>query len=65
MRIDRRTPSRLPAFGEVRERIATDYDAQRRSDANDSYYETLAAQYRVEIEIPAAATDGTELAEAE
>ena len=65
VRIDRRTPSRLPAFGEVRERIATDYDAQRRSDANDSYYETLAAQYRVEIQIPAAATDGTELAEAE
>ena len=53
VRIDRRTPSRLPTFGEVRARVATDYDAQRRSDANERYYETLAAQYRIEIEIPA------------
>lgn len=50
VRIDRRTASRLPDFGEVGGRVATDYDSQRRSDANDSYYETLAAQYQVEIE---------------
>lgn len=52
VRIDRRTASRLPDFGEVRERVAVDYDSKRRSDANDSYYETLAAQYRVDIETP-------------
>ena len=52
VRIDRRTASRLPDFAEVRERVAVDYDSKRRSDANDSYYETLAAQYRVDIETP-------------
>ncbi len=52
VRIDRRTASRLPDFAEVRERVATDYDSKRRSDANDTYYETLAAQYRVEIANP-------------
>lgn len=61
VRIDRRTPSRLPTFGEVRARVATDYDAQRRSDANERYYETLAAQYRIEIEIPATPIDGAGL----
>lgn len=61
VRIDRRTPSRLPTFAEVGARVATDYDAQRRSDANERYYETLAAQYRVEIEIPATPIDGVEL----
>ena len=54
VRIDRRTPSRLPDFAEVQARIATDFDSKRRADANESYYETLAAQYRVEIETPAA-----------
>ncbi len=65
VRIDRRTASRLPDFGEVRDRVGTDYDTQRRTDANDSYYETLAAQYRVEIEMPAPPTNGTGLAGAE
>ncbi len=65
VRIDRRTASRLPDFGEVRDRVATDYDTQRRTDANDSYYETLAGQYRVEIEMPAPPTNGTGLAGAE
>ena len=52
VRVDRRTASRLPDFAAVRERVATDYDSKRRSDANDTYYETLAAQYRVEIASP-------------
>lgn len=57
VRIDRRTASRLPAFEEVSGRVATDYDTQRRSDANERYYESLAARYRVEVETPAAPTD--------
>ena len=63
VRIDRRTASRLPEFAEVRARVATDYDSKRRSDANDTYYETLAAQYRVEIaspEAPAPSATGTD-----
>ena len=52
VRIDRRTASRLPELAEVRDRVATDYDSQRRADANDTYYETLAAQYQVEIARP-------------
>lgn len=64
VRVDRHTPSRLPTFEEVSGRVATDYDTQRRSDANDRYYESLAARYSVEIEIPGVPADGAELAPA-
>lgn len=50
VRLDGRAPSRLPTFAEVATRVRDDFDADRRSQANERYHEELQAQYRVEIE---------------
>lgn len=50
VRLTQRSPSRLPAFGEVERKVAVDFDAQRRADANERYYESLSGRYAVELE---------------
>jgi parvulin-like peptidyl-prolyl isomerase len=52
--VGRRTAARIPDFGEVAERIATELDTQRRSGALDRIYASVRDAYAVEIE-PAAA----------
>ena len=50
VRIEGRTPSRLPTFSEMTRRVADDFDANRRNLANERYHQELRAQYRVEME---------------
>jgi len=51
-----RVPGRIPALDEVRDAVAREWLAQRRSDARDDYYRGLRARYEVEVpELPSAA----------
>ncbi|MCR9277328.1 MAG: peptidylprolyl isomerase [Pseudomonadaceae bacterium] len=47
-------PSRQLALNEVRERVAADLKSERRSQANQDYYERLRARYEVVREAPQA-----------
>jgi hypothetical protein len=50
VRIEARTPGRLPALAEVREAVARDWSAQRRQELLDAQYRDLRSRYRVRIE---------------
>ena len=50
VRLEGRTPSRLPAFAKVAARVADDFDSDRRDQANQRYHEELEKQYRVEMQ---------------
>ena len=47
VRLDSISPSRIPAFAEVQERVAADARQQQRQTANNAYYEELLAQYNI------------------
>jgi hypothetical protein len=44
-----RLPSELPGFAQVRERVAADYQAERRAQANDAYFEAVRSRYDVRL----------------
>jgi hypothetical protein len=50
VKVERRTPGRIPTLAEVRDEVERDYLAQRREAANDALYESLRAQYTVRFE---------------
>ncbi|MEJ2383022.1 MAG: peptidylprolyl isomerase [Xanthomonadales bacterium] len=50
VKVERRTPGRIPPLAEVRDAVERDYLAQRREAANDALYESLRAQYTVRFE---------------
>jgi hypothetical protein len=50
VKVERRTPGRIPTLAEVRDEAERDYLAQRREAANDALYESLRAQYTVRFE---------------
>lgn len=50
VRLERRSASRLPAFAEVERRVAVDFDAERRAEANERYHEALSRRYVVAID---------------
>jgi parvulin-like peptidyl-prolyl isomerase len=63
VRIDARTPARLPALAEVRREVARDVLHARTQSANEGYYETLRRRYTVRIEADldrSAAASGTQ-----
>jgi hypothetical protein len=50
VRIDARTPGRVPELADVREAVARDWDARRRRAALDAQYEGMKRGYRVRVE---------------
>jgi peptidyl-prolyl cis-trans isomerase C len=50
--VEERTPSRLPALEEVRDRVRDDFMAQRRKEADESLYARLREGYEVIVETP-------------
>ena len=48
VRVDAASPAKGADYASVAERVAADFDAQRRADANQAYFENLRAQYTVE-----------------
>jgi hypothetical protein len=50
VRVDQRIPGRIPELGEVRNRVESDYLAQRRKEANDALYASLRERYTVRFE---------------
>ncbi len=49
VRIDAQTPAKGASFESVAERVAADFDAKRRADANRAYFDELRGQYTVEL----------------
>ncbi|MGD8869430.1 MAG: peptidylprolyl isomerase, partial [Gemmatimonadales bacterium] len=45
-----RADSRIPEYGEIRDRLVTDYNRMRSDRAKNALYESLAAEYDVEID---------------
>ena len=52
VRIEGRTPGRLPAVTEIRERVQREFLAERREQANRRFLEILRARYDVEVRMP-------------
>ena len=49
LRVDAKTPALGADYASVAQRVAADFDADRRSEANRAHFEELRAQYRVEL----------------
>ena len=47
VRLDARLPERMPPYAEVADRVAADFNTQRREQANDAYYRSLLERYEV------------------
>ena len=52
VRLRSRSAPRLPPFDEIAARVAEEYGAQRRSEANEQAYQKMRARYDVVIELP-------------
>ncbi len=52
VRLRRRTEARLPPYDEIAERVAQEFGAQRRREANEREYRKMRAKYDVVIERP-------------
>lgn len=52
VRVDAKTPAAAPGYEAVAERVAADYDAERRAEGNRAYFEDLRAQYAVVVPQP-------------
>jgi peptidyl-prolyl cis-trans isomerase C len=48
--VRKRADSRMPEYGEIRDRLVTDYNRMRSERAKDALYDGLAANYEVEID---------------
>jgi peptidyl-prolyl cis-trans isomerase C len=54
VRLNRRSEARLPSYDEIAARVAEEYGAQRRREANEQAYREMRARYNVVIEQPLA-----------
>lgn len=52
VRVDAKQAAAAPEYEAVAPRVAADYDAERRAEANRAYFEDLQAQYVVRVEQP-------------
>ncbi|HET7608777.1 MAG TPA: peptidylprolyl isomerase, partial [Gammaproteobacteria bacterium] len=52
VRLRGRSEPRLPPYAEIAERVAEEYGAQRRREANEQAYQEMRARYDVVIELP-------------
>ena len=48
VRVDANTPARSPDYAAAKQRVAAEFDAERRAAANREYFEELRARYTVE-----------------
>jgi peptidyl-prolyl cis-trans isomerase C len=55
VRLRSRTQARLPPYDEIAARVAEEFGAKRRREANEAAYRRLRANYNVIVEMPAAA----------
>ena len=53
VRLRSRSEPRLPPYDEIADRVAEEYGAQRRQEANDKAYREMRARYDIVIEPPA------------
>jgi hypothetical protein len=53
VRLEKRTPSRLAPFAEIRERVVEVYGEQRRAERNEEEYRRMRERYEVVVESPA------------
>jgi hypothetical protein len=60
VRLRSRTEQRLPPYEEITARVADEFAAMRRSEANEAAYREMRARYDVVIEAPAAAAAESE-----
>jgi len=63
VRLRNRTTQRLPPYEEIAARVAEEFGAQRRRDANERAYQEMRAKYQVVIETPAASASGAAAAQ--
>jgi parvulin-like peptidyl-prolyl isomerase len=54
VRLRNRTEARLPPYDEIAARVAEEFGAQRRREANEASYRRMRANYNVIVETPAA-----------
>lgn len=59
VRVEERTPGRLPPLAEVRDAVAREWTAAKRSEMKEAYYQALLTRYTVTIEKPRSSNDGT------
>ncbi len=57
VRLRARTEARLPPYEEIAARVAEEFGAQRRREANERAYQEMRARYDVVIEIPESAPE--------
>jgi len=55
IRVDARTPARVPELGEIRRQVEREYETVQRSDADQQFLQMLRAQYEIEVRLPEAA----------
>ncbi len=60
VRLRSRSEARLPPYEEIAERVAEEFGAKRRREANEAAYEKMRAKYDVVIETPVPDDEGTE-----
>jgi hypothetical protein len=53
VRLRSRTDERLPPFDEIAARVAEEFAAARRREANEAAYRRMRARYEIVIETPA------------
>jgi peptidyl-prolyl cis-trans isomerase C len=63
VRLRGRSDARLPPYDEIAARVAEEYGAQRRREANERAYREMRARYDIVIEQPAAANTAAEPAQ--
>lgn len=59
VRITRREPSQVPPLAEIRDRVRRDYEAEKREQANEAYYQDLRQRFQVVIDEAALAAPTT------
>jgi hypothetical protein len=56
VRITERTAAQAPGLADVRDRVAREWAAERRTEANERFYRALRNRYEVEVRMPADST---------
>jgi hypothetical protein len=57
--VEARLEGRMPALAELRDAVLRDFTSARREAAQDRFYGALRSRYRIEIEMPRAAEEGS------
>jgi parvulin-like peptidyl-prolyl isomerase len=58
VRVEERTPGRLPPLAEVRDAVAREWVAMKRHEIKEAQYQALLTRYTVTVEKPDSSDDG-------